>query len=111
LPPEENAFRVGLLALRRSSALTLPFGVKATPVKNLLTGSAQSVTDTNDRLRKLFQDRPLSAPLPPERKTFSPRRKMAPMPAAPERDSSEVELLEPVDSEAIITTPRERDQE
>ncbi len=45
-------------------------------MKNLLTGAARPVTDTNERIRKLFENRPFDAPSPQERqnrprKTFS----------------------------------------
>ncbi len=36
-------------------------------MKNLLTGAARPVTDINERVRKLFENRPFNAPSPPER--------------------------------------------
>lgn len=44
-------------------------------MKNLLTGAAQSVTNPNERVRKLFEDRPMEAPAPQERKSFNSRKK------------------------------------
>jgi hypothetical protein len=44
-------------------------------MKNLPTGAAQSVTDTNERVRKLFENRPLNAPVPQERRNFNSRKK------------------------------------
>ena len=55
-------------------------------MKNLLTGAAQSVTDTNERVRKLFGDRPMEAPTPRERQN-RPRKSFAK--AAPEDDDTE----------------------
>jgi hypothetical protein len=40
-------------------------------VKNLLTGAARPVTDTNERVRKLFENRPFNAPSQPERQNRS----------------------------------------
>ena len=45
-------------------------------MKNLLTGAAQSVTDTNERVRKLFEDRPMETPTPRERQN-RPRKSFA----------------------------------
>ncbi len=57
-------------------------------MKNLLTGTAQSVTDTSERVRKLLENRPLEAPLPKERKNFQTRR---PQPVAAETEEGQDE--------------------
>ncbi|HEX2552275.1 MAG TPA: hypothetical protein VHL98_01145 [Microvirga sp.] len=49
-------------------------------MKNLPTGTAQAVTDTSERVRKLFENRPLMAPTPHERQNRS--RKTFAKPAA-----------------------------
>lgn len=49
-------------------------------MKNLLTGAAQSVTDTNERARKLFENRPMEAPTLHERQN-RPRKSFAKAPA------------------------------
>ncbi len=55
-------------------------------MKNLLTGAAQSVTDTNERARKLFENRPLEAPAQRERTNFNSRQKK-PQAAAGEEEA------------------------
>ena len=65
----------------------------------LLTGTAQPVTNTNERVRKIFEDRPLQAPEKRERqnrprKTFTKaakdeaRNDAAPEVEAPEGDEA-----------------------
>jgi hypothetical protein len=64
-------------------------------MRTLLTGTAQSVTNTSERVRKIFQDRPLEAPVKRERqnrphKTFIKAAKddVAPEAEAPEGDKA-----------------------
>ncbi len=40
-------------------------------MKNLLTGAAQPVSDINERVRKLFENRPIAAPPPSQRQNKS----------------------------------------
>ena len=42
-------------------------------MKNILPGAAQPVTDTNERVRKLFENQPFNAPSQPERQN-KPRK-------------------------------------
>ena len=85
-------------------------------MKNLLTGAAQSVTDTNERVRKLFEDRPMETPTPRERQN-RPRKSFAkavdeedeaddaPEAAAPEADEADPAPLngdEPIPAEDDI---------
>jgi len=60
-------------------------------VKNLLTGAAQPVTDTNERIRKLFENRPFNAPSQPERQN-RPRKTFTK--AAAEENEKEEEVME-----------------
>ena len=57
-------------------------------MKNLLTGAAQSVTDTNERARKLFENRPMQAPAPSERQN-RPRKTFAKAPVEDEAAEDE----------------------
>ena len=73
-------------------------------MKNLLTGAAQPVTDTNERVRKLFENRPMMTPVQPERqnrprKTFSKaaaeeEEEVVEDDAAPDVDTPEEEVPE-----------------
>ncbi len=81
-------------------------------MKNLLTGAARPVTDTNERVRKLFENRPLNAPSQPERQN-KPRRTFSKAAAeevmeddaAPDVDTPEEEVPELDASEDTEAAP------
>ncbi len=64
-------------------------------MKNLLTGAARPVTDTNERVRKLFENRPFNAPSHPERQN-RPRKSFSK--AAVEEDEVQDDAVPDVDT-------------
>jgi hypothetical protein len=86
-------------------------------VKNLLTGAARPVTDTNERVRKLFENRPYNAPSQPERqnrarKTFSKAAAEEEVDdAAPDVDTPEEEVPELDASEGNEVAPEGNEAE
>jgi hypothetical protein len=62
--------------------------------KNPPTGSAQSITDFNERMRSLFKDKPEFTPKPSERKNKPRWSSKAKEEAEPAEDESKLEAPE-----------------
>ena len=87
-------------------------------MKNILTGAAQPVTDTNERVRKLFENRPFNAPAQPERQN-RPRKTFTKAAAeeeavlqddAPEGQTTDEDDAPEVDSPEVDESPLGEDE-